>query len=275
MGELRDVSVVCRVGNEPVEAYRTTVGGRGMSKVTVEKDTLAVIEDVVKTYEMGEVTVTALNHTDLAFRRGEFVAILGPSGSGKTTLLNLLGGLDSPSAGRIVIDGEDISAYNQRQLTLFRRRKVGFVFQFFNLIPTLSAKENVEFALELARRDGTKLDLNAAGLLRKVGLGERMEHFPYQLSGGEQQRVAVARALAKDPVMILGDEPTGNLDYHTGKLVLSALREVNRVEGKTVVIVTHNTPLAQVADRVLHLRDGHVAEIIVNEHPVDPDDVEW
>jgi len=246
-----------------------------VSKVEVTKDTLAVIEDVVKTYAMGEVTVTALNHTDLAFRRGEFVAILGPSGSGKTTLLNLLGGIDSPTAGRIVVDGEDISAYTQRELTLFRRRKVGFVFQFFNLIPTLSAKENVEFALELARRDGTKLDLEAADLLRKVGLGERMDHFPYQLSGGEQQRVAVARALAKDPVMILGDEPTGNLDYHTGKLVLAALREVNRVEGKTVVIVTHNTPLAQVADRVLHLRDGHVADIVVNEHPVAPEDVEW
>ena len=246
-----------------------------MSKVEVTEDTLVVIEDVVKTYKMGAVTVTALNHTDLAFRRGEFVAILGPSGSGKTTLLNLIGGIDSPTEGRIVVDGEDISTYDQRRLTLFRRRKVGFVFQFFNLIPTLSAKENVEFALELARRDGTTLDLDAAALLRKVGLEDRMDHFPYQLSGGEQQRVAVARALAKDPVMVLGDEPTGNLDYHTGKLVLAALREVNRVEGKTVVIVTHNTPLAQVADRVLHLRDGHVADIVVNEHPVSPEDVEW
>jgi putative ABC transport system ATP-binding protein len=246
-----------------------------MSKVEVTADTLVVLEDVVKEYVMGEVTVTALNHTDLALKRGEFVAILGPSGSGKTTLLNLLGGIDSPTRGRIVIDGEDISAYDQRQLTLFRRRKVGFVFQFFNLIPTLDAQENVEFALELAKRDGTPLALKAADLLRAVGLGERMTHFPYQLSGGEQQRVAVARALAKDPVMILGDEPTGNLDYRTGKLVLSALREVNRNEGKTVVIVTHNQPLAAVADRVLHLRDGHVAEIVVNEHPVSPEDVEW
>jgi putative ABC transport system ATP-binding protein len=246
-----------------------------MSKVEVTADTLVVLEDVVKEYVMGEVTVTALNHTDLALKRGEFVAILGPSGSGKTTLLNLLGGIDSPTRGRIVIDGEDISTYDQRQLTLFRRRKVGFVFQFFNLIPTLDAQENVEFALELAKRDGTPLALKAADLLRAVGLGERMTHFPYQLSGGEQQRVAVARALAKDPVMILGDEPTGNLDYRTGKLVLSALREVNRNEGKTVVIVTHNQPLAAVADRVLHLRDGHVAEIVVNEHPVSPEDVEW
>lgn len=238
-------------------------------------NTLVIIEDVVKTYPMGEVTVTALNHTDLAFERGEFVAILGPSGSGKTTLLNLIGGIDSPTEGRIVVDGEDISAYRQRALTLFRRRTVGFVFQFFNLIPTLSAKENVEFALELARREGGGSGVTAEDLLRQVGLGDRIEHFPYQLSGGEQQRVAVARALAKDPVLILGDEPTGNLDYHTGKLVLAALREVNRVAGKTVVIVTHNTPLAAVADRVLHLRDGRVSEIVVNEHPVEPEDIEW
>jgi putative ABC transport system ATP-binding protein len=246
-----------------------------MSKVETTKDTLVLLEDVVKSYEMGAVTVTALNHTDLTLARGEFVAILGPSGSGKTTLLNLLGGIDSPTEGRILIDGEDISTYDQRQLTLFRRRKVGFVFQFFNLIPTLSACENVEFALELARRDGSRMDLEAQALLERVGLADRADHFPYQLSGGEQQRVAVARALAKDPVMILGDEPTGNLDYRTGKLVLSALREVNRIGGKTVVIVTHNQPLAAVADRVLHLRDGHVAEIVVNEHPVSPEDVEW
>jgi putative ABC transport system ATP-binding protein len=246
-----------------------------MSKVEVTQETLVVLEDVVKSYEMGEVTVTALNHTDLTLKRGEFVAILGPSGSGKTTLLNLLGGIDSPTEGRILIDGEDISTYDQRRLTLFRRRKVGFVFQFFNLIPTLSARENVEFALELARRDGSRLDLEAQALLERVGLADRADHFPYQLSGGEQQRVAVARALAKDPVMILGDEPTGNLDYRTGKLVIAALREVNRIGGKTVVIVTHNTPLAAVADRVLHLRDGHVAEIVVNKDPVSPEDVEW
>jgi putative ABC transport system ATP-binding protein len=246
-----------------------------MSKVETTKDTLVLLEDVVKSYEMGAVTVTALNHTDLTLARGEFVAILGPSGSGKTTLLNLLGGIDSPTEGRILIDGEDISTYDQRQLTLFRRRKVGFVFQFFNLIPTLSARENVAFALELARRDGTPLNLEADALLAQVGLADRAEHFPYQLSGGEQQRVAVARALAKDPVMILGDEPTGNLDYRTGKLVVAALREVNRIGGKTVVIVTHNQPLAQVADRVLHLREGHVAEIVVNKNPVAPEDVEW
>ncbi|MDO8964934.1 MAG: ABC transporter ATP-binding protein [Coriobacteriia bacterium] len=224
---------------------------------------------------MGEVEVHALNHTDLLIPRGEFVAILGPSGSGKTTLLNLLGGIDSPTLGRIVIDGEDISTYNQRDLTLFRRRKVGFVFQFFNLIPTLNARENVEFALELATRDGSSLPMTAAGLLEKVGLGARMDHFPNQLSGGEQQRVAVARALAKDPALVLGDEPTGNLDFRTGKLVLGALRDVATIGGKTVVVVTHNQPLAQVADRVLHIRDGRIADVVVNENPLSPDEIEW
>ncbi len=246
-----------------------------MTKVAEREDTLVLLEDVEKTYAMGSVEVHALNHTDLLIPRGEFVAILGPSGSGKTTLLNLIGGIDSPTSGRIVIGGEDISGYDQRRLTLFRRRSVGFVFQFFNLVPTLNARENVEFALQLAARDGARQSLDSTGLLAKVGLADRVEHFPFQLSGGEQQRVAVARALAKDPVLILGDEPTGNLDFRTGKLVLAALKEVNEVEGKTVIIVTHNSPLAAVADRVLHLRDGHVADVIVNEHPTPPDQIEW
>ncbi len=240
-----------------------------------DPNALVVLTDVIKTYQMGEVEVHALNHTDLVIKRGEFVAILGPSGSGKTTLLNLIGGIDSPTDGSIVIDGEDISAYGNRQLTLFRREKVGFVFQFFNLIPTLTAKENVDFALELSARDRVPSEKDSVVLLDEVGLGERKGHFPSQLSGGEQQRVAVARALAKDPVMILGDEPTGNLDFRTGKLVLAALKEVNVHEGKTVIIVTHNSPLAAVADRVLHLRDGRISEIEVNEHPLDPEDVEW
>ncbi|MGB7962115.1 MAG: ABC transporter ATP-binding protein [Propionicimonas sp.] len=248
-----------------------------MSKVTTTSASLVVLEDVVKTYRMGEVTVTALNHTDLVLDRGEFVVILGPSGSGKTTLLNLIGGIDSPTAGRIVIDGEDITHYRQHELTLFRRRTVGFVFQFFNLIPTLTARENVDFALELARR-GHRRNRDredSAQLLAKVGLSERLDHFPSQLSGGEQQRVAVARALAKRPALILGDEPTGNLDFRTGKLVLAAMREVNRRLGTTVVIVTHNQPLAQAADRVLHFRDGRIARIEVNENPIAPEDVEW
>ncbi len=239
---------------------------------------LVVLNDVVKTYQMGELEVSALRHTDLFIERGEFVAILGPSGSGKTTLLNLLGGIDSPTSGSIMVDGEDISHYGRRELTLFRRRKIGFVFQFFNLIPTLTARENVEFALELAERDGSGRSNgdrpDAAELLTKVGLAERLDHFPNQLSGGEQQRVAVARALAKDPVMILGDEPTGNLDFRTGKLVLQVLKDVNDL-GKTVLIVTHNSPLAAVADRVLHIRDGAIVDIEVNEHPVAPEDVVW
>jgi len=244
-------------------------------KVQTTERSLVVLEDVVKTYRMGEVEVRALDHTDLVLDRGEFVVILGPSGSGKTTLLNLLGGIDSPTEGRVVVDGEDISRYGQRQLTLFRRSKVGFVFQFFNLIPTLNATENVEFALQLTRRDGTHPRFTAEELLAKVGLGERLRHFPYQMSGGEQQRVAVARALAKDPALILGDEPTGNLDYRTGKLVLAALHEVHMTSGTTVIIVTHNQPLAQMADRVLRIREGRVAEVEVNEHPLEPEQVEW
>jgi len=238
-------------------------------------DEIVVLEDVSKSYQMGEVEVHALDHTDLEVRRGEFVAVLGPSGSGKTTLLNLIGGIDSPSSGHIVIDGLDISRFSRSQLTYFRREKVGFVFQFFNLIPTLTAEENVEFALELAARDGIPSGLDSAALLEAVGLGDRSTHFPAQLSGGEQQRVAVARALAKDPALILGDEPTGNLDFRTGKLVLRALKDVNEKEGKTVIVVTHNQPLAQVADRVLHLRDGKIVAVDVNERPIAPEEVVW
>ncbi len=246
-----------------------------MTRVVAQPDTLVLLEDVIKTYRMGEVEVHALNHTDLLIRKGEFVVILGPSGSGKTTLLNMLGGIDTPTSGRIVIDGEDISTATQRELTLFRREKVGFVFQFFNLIPTLTAEENVRFAIQLASRDGVPPSRGARELLESVGLGDRLQHFPSQLSGGEQQRVAVARALAKDPVMLLGDEPTGNLDFHTGKLVLRALKDVNAQGGKTVIVVTHNSPIAQVADRVLHLRDGGIAQEEVIEHPLPPEDIVW
>ncbi|MDO8950591.1 MAG: ABC transporter ATP-binding protein [Actinomycetota bacterium] len=223
---------------------------------------------------MGEVDISALREVDLRIPRGEFVAIVGPSGSGKTTMLNLLGGLDTPTHGSITVDGTDITGYTERQLTFFRREKIGFVFQFFNLIPTLTAEENVQFAIELASRDGVPPDTNAAELLTRVGLGERIHHFPSQLSGGEQQRVAVARALAKDPVLVLGDEPTGNLDFRTGKLVLGALKEMNR-EGKTVILVTHNTPLARVADRILHIRDGQIMEQEIVENPTHPDDIVW
>jgi putative ABC transport system ATP-binding protein len=236
---------------------------------------LVVMRDVRKTYQMGEVQVQALHVAELSIKCGEFVAILGPSGSGKTTLLNLIGGIDVPTSGSIRFDGEDISKFSSKQLTLFRRENVGFVFQFFNLIPTLTAEENVRFAIDLASRDGVPPERDAKALLADVGLADRATHFPKQLSGGEQQRVAVARALGKAPKLILGDEPTGNLDFRTGKLVLSALRKVNREEGAAVVLVTHNQPLAAIADRVLQLRDGAIIEQRINENPLDPADVSW
>lgn len=236
---------------------------------------LAILEGVSKTYQMGETRVHALRAIDLEIGRGEFLAIVGPSGSGKTTLLNLLGGLDSPSDGRLVIDGTDVSRFDAKALTLFRREKIGFIFQFFNLIPTLTARENVEFALDLAGRDGDRPTREAAELLERVGLGDRLDHFPAQLSGGEQQRVAVARALAKDPVLVLGDEPTGNLDFRTGKLVLGAMNQIHEEEGTTVILVTHNTPLARVADRILHLRDGEIVEEETVAEPIAPEDVVW
>lgn len=246
-----------------------------MSGLPTDAEGLVVLRDARKVYRMGEVEVLALHVHELAIERGEFVAILGPSGSGKTTLLNLIGGIDAPTSGSIVFDGREISGLSRKELTLFRRENVGFVFQFFNLIPTLTAEENVRFAVDLASRDGVPPDRDPAHLLAKVGLSERADHFPAQLSGGEQQRVAVARALAKAPKLILGDEPTGNLDFRTGKLVLSALREVNREEGAAVVLVTHNQPLAAIADRVLQLRDGEIVSQQLNEHPVDPEDVSW
>ncbi|MHB8793192.1 MAG: ABC transporter ATP-binding protein [Thermoleophilia bacterium] len=236
---------------------------------------IATLEKVRKVYHMGEIEINALHELDLDIKRGEFLAVVGPSGSGKTTLLNLLGGIDTPSSGRIIIDGEDISGFTQKELTFFRREKIGFVFQFFNLIPTLTARENVDFAIELASRDKIPPSRNASQLLELVGMGARIDHFPAQLSGGEQQRVAVARALAMDPALILGDEPTGNLDFRTGKLVLKAMKDLNRAEGKTCIIVTHNTPLAQVADRILHLRDGTIAEEEIVDNPIPPEDITW
>jgi putative ABC transport system ATP-binding protein len=228
------------------------------------------LKEVTKIYKMGDIRINALQNITIDIFPGEFMVLLGPSGSGKTTLLNLIGGLDSVTSGHIEVNGTDITQFNQSQLTNYRRTQIGFIFQFFNLIPTLTALENVEFAAELARNHSSP-----ESLLNEVGLGERMNHFPSELSGGENQRVAIARALATDPRLILCDEPTGSLDYETGKRIFKLLRFLNQTRQKTIVIVTHNAPVGAIADRVVRMRDGKIATIAVNEHPLDPDKLEW
>jgi putative ABC transport system ATP-binding protein len=219
---------------------------------------------------MGQVQVTALDQVTLDIERGEFIVLLGPSGSGKTTLLNLVGGLDSPTAGYLEVNGMRLDHLNESRLTDFRRTQVGFIFQFFNLIPTLTARENVELSAELVKNG-----LNASVLLKEVGLEGRLDHFPSELSGGENQRVAIARALATDPSVILCDEPTGSLDYQTGKRIFRLLRDLNTRRGKTVIVVTHNSPIGAIANRVIRLRDGRIAEIRRNEKPLDPEALVW
>jgi putative ABC transport system ATP-binding protein len=232
------------------------------------------LQNVTRHYKMGEVTVQALRGLTLAIEPGEFIVLLGPSGSGKTTTLNLIGGLDRPTGGQICIQGEDISGYNEDQLTDYRRRKVGFIFQFFNLIPTLTAAENVEFALNLTFKNGSMRN-RVSELLDLVGLSERGNHFPAQLSGGEQQRVAIARALANKPPLLLADEPTGNLDVGTGHQVLQAMRDLNRQQKTTIVLVTHNVAIAPMADRVIRLSDGDIDRIEANENPVTVASLDW
>ncbi len=226
--------------------------------------------DVWKTYRMGAVDVHALRGMDLDVKSGEFVVVLGPSGSGKTTLLNLVGGIDTPTKGDILFNGINISSLNEAELTIHRRENVGFIFQFFNLIPTLTARENVMLAAELVENPR-----DADEVLEVVGLKHRADHFPSELSGGEQQRVAIARALVKSPPLILADEPTGSLDFETGKMVLGVMRDINRDEGVTFILVTHNSVIAEMADRVVHLKDGKVARIIVNEEPAEPEELSW
>ena len=233
------------------------------------------LQNVTKTYQMGEVQVHALNGLDLSIQEGEFVVIVGPSGSGKTTTLNLIGGLDTPTSGELLVAGTDIAGYDQDALTAYRRDKIGFIFQFFNLLPTLTAGENVEFALELADREGQDVHQRARALLDRVGLAERADHFPSQLSGGEQQRVAIARALAKDPPILLADEPTGNLDFRMGQKVLGVMQDLNQQEGRTVILVTHNTVIGQIGHRVIHLHDGQVAQVEVHEQPLDAEQIAW
>ncbi len=225
---------------------------------------------ITKTYRMGEVEVHALRGIDLDLYEGEFVVLLGPSGSGKSTLLNILGGLDVPTTGHVRYKDMDLSTFSDAVLTRYRREHVGFVFQFYNLIPSLTARENVALVTEIA-----KAPLSPDEALRLVGLGDRLDHFPAQLSGGEQQRVAIARAIAKRPEVLLCDEPTGALDLKTGVLVLDALARVNRELGTTTVVITHNVDIAQMADRVIRLSDGRITEVALNRDKKQPAELAW
>ncbi len=227
-------------------------------------------ENVKKIYRSGEVEIVALHDVSFSVSRGELCVIVGESGAGKTTLLNILGGMDSLSGGRIFIDGKELSAFDKKQLTAFRRTEVGFVFQFYNLIPNLTALENVEIAAKLCRDA-----LDPAEILGRVGLAERMQNFPAQLSGGEQQRVAIARALAKNPRLLLCDEPTGALDYQTGKAILKLLQDSARSQGMTVIIITHNKALCAMADRVIRVKSGTILSVERCEKPVDVAEIEW
>lgn len=226
--------------------------------------------DVRKVYKMGEVEVAAADGMTFSCERGEFVVVVGPSGAGKTTLLNMLGGMDSCTSGSIVLDGREISTFNEKQLTQYRRLDIGFVFQFYNLVQNLTALENVELASQICLHP-----LDAAEVLAQVGLAHRMDNFPAQLSGGEQQRVAIARALAKNPKLLLADEPTGALDFKTGKAILKLLQDTCLNTGKTVVLITHNSAFAAIADRVIHVREGRVASMQVNPHPASAETLEW
>lgn len=227
-------------------------------------------ENVGKTYHMGEVEIHALHDTSFEVEKGELVVIVGPSGAGKTTLLNILGGMDTLTTGRVLLDGREISALSKKELTEYRRHDVGFVFQFYNLIGNLTALENVELANQICKNP-----LDAIEILKEVGLEERKKNFPSQLSGGEQQRVAIARALAKNPKLLLCDEPTGALDYQTGKAILQLLQDTGRRTGMTVIIITHNGALTAMADRVIRVKNGTVASVTKNEHPQNISEIEW
>ena len=228
------------------------------------------LKDVYKRYKMGEVTITASDGVSFTAEKGEFVIIVGASGAGKTTMLNMLGGMDTCDEGQIIVDGQDVAKLTSKELTTYRRYDIGFVFQFYNLVQNLTAKENVELASQISKNA-----LDPEEMLKAVGLGDRMDNFPAQLSGGEQQRVAIARALAKSPKLLLCDEPTGALDYATGKVILKLLQDTCREKGMTVIVITHNQALTPMADRVIKMKSAKIYEISVNENPVPVEQIEW
>lgn len=229
-----------------------------------------ILDEITKTYKMGEVEIHAVDHISFSIEKGEFVVIVGPSGAGKTTVLNILGGMDTATSGKLIVDGQDITSYDSKKLTGYRRDDIGFVFQFYNLVPNLTAVENVELALQIC-----KDPLDAETVLEEVGLGKRLKNFPAQLSGGEQQRVSIARALAKNPKLLLCDEPTGALDYNTSKEILQLIEKVNKQYGNTIIIVTHNDAIKNMADKVVHLHDGRIRKEYDNENKIPAEQLEW
>ena len=227
-------------------------------------------KNICKQYIMGEITINALENANFQIEKGELVVIVGPSGAGKTTALNILGGMDSATSGEVIVDGKEVTKLKNKELIKYRREDIGFVFQFYNLIQNLTAKENVELATQIC-----KDSLNPEEVLEKVGLKDRINNFPSQLSGGEQQRVAIARAIAKNPKLLLCDEPTGALDYKTGKQILKLLQDTSRKEKMTVLIITHNTAIAPMADKVIHFKNGTAERIEINKKPVSVEKIEW
>jgi putative ABC transport system ATP-binding protein len=233
-------------------------------------DSFVKFQHVKKIYQMGDISIEALSDADFTIEKGEICVIVGSSGAGKTTLLNILGGMDTLSEGRVFLDGKEISQYNAKNLTTYRRHDIGFVFQFYNLIQNLTASENVALATQICKNP-----MDPVEALSKVGLSHRVSNFPSQLSGGEQQRVAIARALAKNPKLLLCDEPTGALDYNTGKLILKLLQDTARTTGMTVVIITHNQAITPMADRIIHIKNGAVDSVEINENPTPIEEIEW
>jgi len=233
-------------------------------------DIILKIENLSKYYQMGDITVKALEDVSFEVKSGEFIVILGPSGSGKSTLLNIMGGMDTPSSGNVYFNEELLTSMNDKGLTMYRRNKIGFVFQFYNLMATLTARENVELATEICEDS-----IDIEDVMTSIGLGDRIDHFPSQMSGGEQQRVAIARAVAKNPQILLCDEPTGALDFETGISILRVLKDVNLKYKNTVIVITHNSQIAQMADKVIKMRSGKITEIIVNKNPIEAERIEW